>query len=473
MVRIITILMASLFLGKVVEIRAQEALVIADDRLVIEGFEIKGNKVTRESIILREMVFGVGDTILKMNLLEAFQRSRENLLNTSLFNFVYFDATHLPGNRIIVQVAVTERWYIWPVPIVEYAERNFSEFIKNREWDKMVYGAWLKWNNFRGRKELLTGKIRLGYINEYALSYHVPYLGKMQRHEISSGFNINHQNEVNVRTINNQPQEYKPLEKPAQIRVNAFARYAYRRKHYSTHLLRMDFYNFRVSDSVALINPNYLGDGRTALSYFTLQYEFRHDVRDSKIYPLEGFAVKIKAEKLGLGIIQDFPYSSFRFTGVLMYHQELTRRIYFYNTSKARVSSLKILPHIMNEGLGYYEWLSAYEPYVIDGSDFVISKYCLKFQLIKPTTRVIPLIRMEQFNKVHYALYFNIFADAGYVNNEFPSPTNTMVNNWQFSTGVGLDLVTYYDQVIRVDYAINRYGEHGVFFHLETPFSRW
>ena len=70
-------------------------------------------------------------------------------------------------------------------------------------------------------------------------------------------------------------------------------------------------------------------------------------------------------------------------------------------------------------------------------------------------------------------MYLNLFADAGYVNNLFPAPTNTMVNNWQFSTGVGLDLVTYYDQVLRIDFAINRYGEYGFFFHLETPFYRW
>ena len=80
---------------------------------------------------------------------------------------------------------------------------------------------------------------------------------------------------------------------------------------------------------------------------------------------------------------------------------------------------------------------------------------------------------MEQFKKVHYAFYINVFADAGYVNNDFPDPTNSMVNNWQFSTGIGLDFVTYYDQVFRIDYAINRLGERGLFFHLETPFSRW
>ncbi len=80
---------------------------------------------------------------------------------------------------------------------------------------------------------------------------------------------------------------------------------------------------------------------------------------------------------------------------------------------------------------------------------------------------------MKQFNKIHYAVYLNGFADMGYVNNEFPGPTNTMVNRLQFSGGIGLDLVTYYDQVLRIDFAINRYGEYGFFFHLNTPFYKW
>jgi len=103
----------------------------------------------------------------------------------------------------------------------------------------------------------------------------------------------------------------------------------------------------------------------------------------------------------------------------------------------------------------------------------VITKYNMKFQVVKPSSYTIPFIRMTQFNKIHYAVYFNLFADAGYVNNDFPNPTNTMVNTWQFSAGAGIDLVTYYDQVFRIDYAINRYGEHGFFLHIETPFSRW
>lgn len=473
MIRVSLILSISILLILTSKISAQEQLLIADDWLVVAGLEVSGNSITKAHIITREVLIQEGDTLKKLELIPALQRSKENLLNTALFNFVFLDVSHLPGNRIIIKISVTERWYIWPVPIVEYAERNFSEFIKNREWDKMVYGAWLKWNNFRGRKELLTAKVRVGYLNEYALAYQMPNLGKKQQHGLSTGFNITHQNEVNLNTEHNRPVELKPRDRPAQIRSNAFLQYTFRRKYYSSHLLRTEYNNYIISDTVAMVNPNYLGGGMTNTNYFVLSYEFRYDLRDSKVYPLEGFFVKLNGRQTGLGIIPSFPYSFTSVTGVLMYHQKLANRLYFYNTYKGKISTEKRLPHIFNKGLGYNEWLSAYEPYVMDGSDFFIAKYNLKVQLVRPTIKTIPYVKMEQFNKVHYALYLNVFGDVGYVNNEFPNPTNTMVNTLQFSGGIGIDLVTYYDQVFRIDYAINRFGEHAFFFHIETPFSRW
>lgn len=473
MMRVLTIQIFGIFLFLAPELFAQDQLLISEDRLVVVGFEVSGNKVTKERIIIREMSFVLGDTLLKMDLIPELQRSRVNLLNTSLFNFVIMDVRHLPGNKIIVEISVTERWYIWPIPILDYVERNFSEFIKNWEWDRLVYGVWLKWDNFRGRNDQLAAKVKFGYLNEYALSYDLPNLGKKQQHRLSSGFSINQMNEVNVSTVNNSPVYVQGPENPAQIRGNAFFRYAFRRKLYSTHYLRMDYNHFTVTDFIADINPNYLGYGATSTNYFSLLYEFDYDVRDSKIYPLEGFNIKLTARQTGLGFVPSFPYSYASLTGVLMYHQKLANRLYYYNTYKGRLTADKRLPHILNKALGYSEWLSAYEPYVLDGSDFFITKFNLKVQLVKPRNSTLPLIKMKQFNKFHYAIYVNAFADMGYVNNEFPAPTNTMVNLLQFSGGVGLDLVTYYDLVVRVDFAINRYGEYGFFFHLNTPFLEW
>jgi outer membrane protein assembly factor BamA len=452
---------------------SQDLLVISDDKLVINDILISGNKITHESVILREIVFSAGDTIFKMQLLSELQRSKDNLLNLSLFNFVILNIKHLGNNFIDVTIQVTERWYIWPVPILEYADRNVNSLIENWDWSKINYGAWLKWNNFRGRNELLTAKIRLGYIKEYALSFSKPNIGKTQVHGISFGFNVNQQDEVIIETVNNRPVEYQPQEIPAEVRWNAFTKYSYRPKYFSIHSLRFSYQDFQVSDSVAIVNYNYLGDGATRQNFFMLAYEFDYDVRDSKVYPLEGFRARIRADQMGLGILPDFNYTTLMLTGTLMFHQKIVNRLYFFNTTQARYSSEKVLPYNLNRALGYSVNLRGYEPYVIDGSDYVISLYNFKIEVIKPNSFTLPFIRMEQFNKVHYALYVNVFADAGYVNNDFPNPTNTMVNTWQFSAGAGIDLVTYYDKVFSVDYVINRYREHGFFFRVETPFLRW
>ena len=224
---------------------------------------------------------------------------------------------------------------------------------------------------------------------------------------------------------------------------------------------------------MAIVNPNYLGSGLTRQKFFMLTYQFNYDVRDSRVYPLEGFNVSLKLEQLGLGIIPDFDYQTTCLTGVLMFHQKIVNRLYFYNTTKGKYSSEKIMPHYLNKALGYFENLRGYESYVIDGSDYIISLYNLKVELLKPNSFTIPYLGMEQFNKVRYALYANIFADAGYVNNDFPNPTNTMVNTWQFSAGAGIDIVTYYDLVFSLVYVINRYGEHGFFIQVGTPFFNW
>jgi len=437
MAKAIKLFVVCFLLCHVTEAVSQDSLVIADDKLQIHEILISGNKVTHESVILRELTFSPGDTIFKMQLLPALQRSKQNLLNLAIFNFVFLNVKHLGDNVIDVTVEVTERWYIWPVPILEYADRNFSEFIKNWDWEKINYGAWLKWNNFRGRNELLTAKIRLGYVKEYALAYAKPNLGKNQTHGITGSFNVNQQNEVFIETDNNRPVEYQPLDIPAQVRLNASFKYTYRRKHYTLHYLRLDYYDYQVSDSVAIVNSNYLGNGATKQQFFILTYQFNHDVRDSKVYPLEGYNVKFRAEQLGLGLIPAYEFPTFRITGILMYHQKIMNRLYFYNATKARFSTEKVLPYFLNKGLGYNENLRGYEPYVIDGSDYVLSLYNLKVQVIKPNSYTIPFIGMEQFNKIHYALYVNLFADFGYVNNDFPNPTNTMVNTWQFSAGGG------------------------------------
>ena len=193
-----------------------------------------------------------------MELLPTFERCRENLLNLSIFNFVSFDASHFPENRIDVIITVQERWYIWPTPIFEFADRNFSSFIEDFDWSHINYGLWLKWNNFRGRNEVLSTKLRLGYKEQYLLEYAKPNIGKNQNHKVAVGYSFMRQHRVNYQTIENKPVYYKDFPAYALNLGDSYIAYTYRHKLYTTHKLRAHYLFDWVGDSVSIKNPEYL-----------------------------------------------------------------------------------------------------------------------------------------------------------------------------------------------------------------------
>jgi hypothetical protein len=68
-----------------------------------------------------------------------------------------------------------------------------------------------------------------------------------------------------------------------------------------------------------------------------------------------------------------------------------------------------------------------------------------------------------------YAFYVNAFFDAGYVKDNLYFLENSLNNNWQYSYGLGLDFIGYYDMVFRFEVARNRMNEIGFFFHYFAP----
>lgn len=444
-----------------------------DRYVIVEDFRIEGNKVTKPNIILREMVFEQGDTVAKMELIPELQRSKDNILNLSIFNFVNMNVEHLPGNRIIVEIEVQERWYIWPTPIFEHGERNLSTFLKEPRWSRLNYGLWLKWNNFRGRNEFLNAKIRLGYKEQYVLQYEKPNLGINENHKFSLSYSLSRQYRINYTTEDNLPVFFRDEENYSFNTSSAFVAYTYRPELYSRHRLRFHYVDDRITDTIATLNPGFFGEGYTRHKYFKADYVFRYDVRDSRVYPLEGEAVKVKLQRFGMGIISQFPYGNWEAEGTFFYHRKMADRFYMASVTKGKVATNGELPLYLSKGLGYAENMTSYDAYVIDGKDFLVSKLILKFELVKPSTFTVPFLNIKQFSKVHYAVYLNLLGDVGYVNNPNPYPTNFMVNEWQYSTGIGLDFVTYYDKVFGIEFAVNRYGTTGFFFHVTTPFFEW
>ena len=70
-----------------------------------------------------------------------------------------------------------------------------------------------------------------------------------------------------------------------------------------------------------------------------------------------------------------------------------------------------------------------------------------------------------------FAFNMNAFLDMGYSDNLYPdeSLNNKLENTLLVGYGTGIDFVTYYDLVLRLEYSFNRMSEHGFFVHFMAP----
>ena len=70
----------------------------------------------------------------------------------------------------------------------------------------------------------------------------------------------------------------------------------------------------------------------------------------------------------------------------------------------------------------------------------------------------LPLIPWEQFSKTHFSIFFSIFVDMGYVYNH-EVVNNPLNNEFLMSQGFSIDILSYYDKLIRFEYSLNHVGE--------------
>ena len=70
---------------------------------------IKGNKQTKDYIILRELHFEPGDSILVVNMEEQLQKARDQVYNTTLFIEVKVTPQIISAGAFDIYVTVKER----------------------------------------------------------------------------------------------------------------------------------------------------------------------------------------------------------------------------------------------------------------------------------------------------------------------------------------------------------------------------
>jgi outer membrane protein assembly factor BamA len=439
--------------------------------ITVGTIELSGNKKTNKNIIFRELLVAQGDKFSQDEFSKRINQSRLNLLNTSLFNFVTIDTIlSLDTADLVtmdVQISVLERWYLWPVPILQITDRNFNSWLQTHDFTRINYGIDLKWYNFTGRMDEVDVIFQFGKNHQLSLAYQNPYIDKKKH--IGIGFDAGYKNNRESGYVTQDDKLLfafvsEGLSTEKYFSVNS----TFRKNIFTTHQVIAGYRALSFSDSLLKLNSDYSYSDVDQPRFLYLYYKLKMDHRDIKYYPLTGWYADLELNKSGLGFAFEKPVDIAWAKTTTRYYARLAKRWYSGISFIGKVSSAAWQPYFLIQGLGYgRDYVRGYEYNVIDGKHFGIVRSNVKFALVPEQTYNIGFIPTPKFGLIHYALYLTAFADAGYVwqpqwvgqfNNELP-------RTFLASAGLGADLVTYYDKVVRIEYAINKSGKSGIFIH--------
>ncbi|MFZ9981456.1 MAG: POTRA domain-containing protein [Cyclobacteriaceae bacterium] len=434
---------------------------------------LAGNNVTQRRIIERELELIPGDTIRRFMLNQILKQEQKKIYNLRLFNLVSVEPLELEPRVIDLLIEVEERWYTYPVPIFELSDRNFNEWWENynRDLSRVNYGLRLFQYNFRGRNETLRFTARFGFSRRFDLYYKIPNLTLNQKHGLlfeavyGEPFNVAYRTDDHILQFLS---DQKPLRS-----INSFATtYTFRKSFYKTHSIRAGISQIAAADTILKLNPAYLVNGFNPQVFSALSYKFIAEHRDVIAYPLKGYLITAAISKVGLTPGEPTKYVNIN--GSFAWHREVGDELYFslYSFFSANTNSRQ--PYTMISGVGYdRQYIRGYERYVIEGPFFSMNKTTIKRRVFNREYSVEGL-KINQFRYLPVAVYLKAFADFGYVNNyplnESRNLNTRLTNSPLAGAGFGIDFVTYYDSVLRLEYTFTSQATSGLFLNIKKEF---
>lgn len=432
----------------IVSLKAQDT--VSNHKIL--SINISGNKITKSHIIKRELTFTEGDTINNWGY--HMNRSRQQLLNLFLFNQVVITI-----DSGIVKVDVKERWYYWPIPELDYADRNFNQWWLSKDLKRLIYGVNFMAYNLRGRNETMTLSLISGYTKQAGVSYKIPYFNKKHTWGLQVAAAYSSNREVWFKTAEDKVKFFRDNDRELIQQFKSEISFTNRPAFYSYHQPYIGLRYTSVKDTVlsAQVNPRFLLDSNNQQMEAYIGYQFTFDKRDFKGYPIKGWLLKANAE------ISRFVSHSFLSTAsirlsVSKYHQ-LSKKWFAAANFTGRVYSNSQAQYTRVQALGYgKDYIRGYELKVIDGNHFGLAKLEVKYKLMDHT---LPFFKtLKGYEQLPISVFLTAFSDAAYVNNNDIKLAelnhNLLPNSFQQGKGVGVNVVMYYDYVTRLEYSYDK-----------------
>jgi outer membrane protein assembly factor BamA len=452
----------------------------------ITGVVITGNKLTKERIITRELDFRIGDSLAtsrrdkarafsekrfytkdSSELLLRMQYSRENIINTKLFLRVDLSLEQVEGNSYKLHIDVNERNYFWIFPVVKLNAPNFNEWLRDIDLSELSMGLFTSHNNLWGLSHQAS---LIGYVGPswaIAFGYYIPWIGKGQKTGLRMGFGYENLAVAEYGSLENKRQMLYENGSISDYKLNATL--TLRPGLYNYGTVKLSAQHITISDTMFSLDSNFLAGHKKTNQSVSLYADYYYDSRNSHSYPLKGSLLRVFVDKRGLGILSK-DVDLFFYGIDFHFYQKIGKKFYVAEMFKVVSSSGQNYPYYYQQSItGKKDFIRGFDLYTIKGDQILYSRNNIKYELVKPSIKKAkPGQENNKFKNIQYAFYLNAFADAGYVDNKF-TVDNPMNNKMLFSWGLGIDFVTYYDLVLRFEYAFTSEGTNGFFIAFGMP----
>lgn len=432
------------------------------DSVIISHIHLECHKRTKDRIILRELAINEGDKIHRKDIETVLEQESNKIFNTRLFVTVDIFYEEFRKGELDIIISLTEQWYVYPIPLIELADRNFNVWWnqQGRDLRRLEYGIRVKHNNFRGRKEELSLLLQTGFTNKYDLRYSIPYINKAQT--LGLNLSVGYAENTNVGYITDRD-TLRFVETPTRdvlsYRFYSGLSLTARSRFYDRHTFFVGYKSQTIADTVAQLNGNFFGEGKTNQRFVELEYNFFRDLRDRANYPLKGYYFLFSVQQQGLGINKN-EFSLFTARTEFAKFIPLSKRLFFQSSANMKLTFAQNTPYSNLRGIGYgRDVIRGFEYNVTESEQHFILKNTLRFKLFENTFRLNKM--PSQFSKIPVAIYPKLYFDTGYAQLLNPYETNSFPNQWLYGTGAGIDVVLYFNMVLRAEYSLTSTGIAG------------
>ncbi|MEL6698246.1 MAG: BamA/TamA family outer membrane protein [Bacteroidota bacterium] len=440
---------------------------------------LSGLKRTKPDVIKRELTFKQGEQISLRQLKAELPVNRNNIYNLGLFNEVQIRSQVIEQNVWVI-IDVKERWFVIGSPILDFEERNSYDMIdalRRRSLKRVVYGGRLNWRNVTGQNETLSLGAQWGFSKRLRASFYRPAIFPSKKIDFVVGGKVFWEQEI-IMGIDSGIVQWRSLETETlratyQGEIGLVKRFTPRRQFmaqlsYRHFVFSDSLYDFRVDGE----RFNHLTRSDARESYPSIILTYAHDNRDLKSFPLKGLKYQLLMRLAGNPDPEETQFWRVGFTWA--HHMPVKRKWNFTYGLHSFYTLGRTLPFYeknfvgieRREFPGISSQLRGYEPYAITGTWVNMVKAELKFALIPYQQIKVQQIPLPKFNEGPIGAYLTAFIDQGYVEDQSNSRRDDFLQKeWLRGYGVGLNLIGFYDTLLRIELSRNHLGQSGINFH--------